>query len=43
VLARTEAGRHIVVVLEQRTPSSGEPITARDMTKAERRRYARGR
>ena len=37
---RTEAGRHIVVVFERSPGRTIRAITARDMTRNERRRFA---
>ena len=40
-LGRTRAGRYLMVVLIHEGGGVGFPITARDMNRAERRRYSR--
>ena len=43
VLGRTEAGRCLLVVVRYVGRGRGRVVTARDMTKSERRRFERGR
>jgi uncharacterized DUF497 family protein len=40
-LGRTRAGRYLMVVLIHEGGGVGFPVTARDMNRAERRRYSR--
>jgi hypothetical protein len=40
VLGQTEAGRHLLCVVISFPDGKGYPVTARDMTDAEKRRYA---
>ena len=40
-LGRTRAGRYLMVVLIHEGAGVGFPVTARDMNRAERRRYSR--
>jgi hypothetical protein len=40
VLGETEAGRHLFCVVISFPDGKGYPVTARDMSKAERQRYA---
>jgi len=40
VLGETEAGRHLLCVVISFPDGKGYPVTAREMTEAEKRRYA---
>lgn len=40
-MGRTHAGRHLLVVVEREPDGLFYPITARDMTAAERRRWSK--
>ena len=41
VLGQTEAGRYLLCIVVEFPDDRGYPVTARDMTEAERRRYLR--
>lgn len=41
LLGRTDAGRYLMVVLIYEGAGVAMPVTARDMTRSERRRYSR--